>query len=85
MKHSRKPIEIFNPRGIDLQDVEIVAIFCGLILECIDPEGGIQKTDKTIPNLAKYNMNRWRVQAKEYIKSNPEPIDPMDLNSFVTR
>lgn len=85
LKHSRKPIEIFNPRGIDLQDVEIVAIFCGLILECIDPEGGIQKTDKTIPNLAKYNMNRWRVQAKEYIKSNPQPTDPMDLNSFVTR
>ncbi len=85
LKHSRKPIEIFNPRGIDLQDVEIVAIFCGLILECIDPEGGIQKTDKTIPNLAKYNMNRWRVQAKEYIKSNPEPRDPMELNSFVTR
>ncbi len=85
LKHSRKPIEIFNPRGIDFQDVEIVAIFCGLILECIDPEGGIQKTDKTIPNLAKYNMNRWRVQAKEYIKSNPQPTDPMDLNSFVTR
>ncbi|WP_405277717.1 UvrD-helicase domain-containing protein [Methanobrevibacter sp.] len=85
LKHSRNPIEVFNPRGIDLQDVEIVAIFCGLILECIDPEGGIQKTDKTIPNLAKYNMNRWRVQAKEYIKSNPEPRSPMDLNSFVTR
>lgn len=85
LKRSRNPIEIFNPRGIDLQDVEIVAIFCGLILECIDPEGGIQKTDKTIPNLAKYNMNRWRVQAKEYIKSNPQPTNPMDLNSFVTR
>ena len=85
LKRSRNPIEIFNPRGIDLQDVEIVAIFCGLILECIDPEGGIQKTDKTIPNLAKYNMNRWRVQAKDYIKSNPQPTNPMDLNSFVTR
>lgn len=85
LKRSKNPIEVFNPRGIDLQDVEIVAIFCGLILECIDPEGGIQKTDKTIPNLAKYNMNRWRVQAKEYIKSNPEPTNPMDLNSFVTR
>ena len=54
------------------------------MLECIDPEGGIQKTDKTIPNLAKHNMNRWRVKAKEYIKLNPEPKQPMELNSFVT-
>ncbi|MBQ7927884.1 MAG: UvrD-helicase domain-containing protein, partial [Methanobrevibacter sp.] len=85
LKHARKPIEMFNPRGIELQDVELVAIFCGLILECIDPEGGIQKSDKSIPKLAKYNMNRWRVKAKEYIKLNPEPHHPMDLNSFVTR
>ena len=85
LKHARKPIEMFNPRGIELQDVELVAIFCGLILECIDPEGGIQKLDKSIPKLAKYNMNRWRVKAKEYIKLNPEPHQPMDLNSFVTR
>lgn len=85
LKRGRNPIEMFNPRGIDLQDVDVVAIFCGLILECIDPEAGIQKSDKTIPNLAKYNMNRWRVKAKEYIKSNPEPTKPMDLNSFVTR
>lgn len=85
LKRGRKPIEMFNPRGIELQDVELVAIFCGLILECIDPEGSIQKLDKSIPKLAKHNMNRWRVQAKDYIKLNPEPHKPMDLNSFVTR
>jgi DNA helicase-2/ATP-dependent DNA helicase PcrA len=85
LKRARNPIEMFNPRGIDLQDVDIVAIFCGLILECIDPEGGIQKTDKTIPNLAKHNMNRWRMKAKDYIKLDPEPKEPMDLSSFVTR
>jgi DNA helicase-2/ATP-dependent DNA helicase PcrA len=75
---------MFNPRGIELQDVDMVAIFCGLILECIDPEGGMQKLDKSIPKLAKYNMNRWRVKAKEYIKLNPEPRQPIDLNTFVT-
>ena len=84
LKRLRNPIEVFNPRGIDLQDIDIVAVFCGLMLECIDPEGGIQKTDKTIPNLAKHNMNRWRVKAKDYIKLNPEPKQPMELNSFVT-
>ncbi|WP_407376243.1 UvrD-helicase domain-containing protein [Methanobrevibacter sp.] len=85
LKRLRKPIEMFNPRGIELQEVEIVSIFCGLILECIDPEGSIQKMDKTIPNLAKHNMTRWRFAAKEYIKLNPEPNEPMPLNSFVTR
>ncbi len=85
LKNLKKPIEMFNPRGIDLQDVEIVAIFCGLILECIDPEGTIQKLDKTIPNLAKRNMIRWRVKAKEYIKLNPEPREPISLDTFVTR
>lgn len=84
LKRLRNPIEMFNPRGIDLQEIDIVGIFCGLILECIDPEGGIQASDKTIPNLAKRNMHRWRVKAKEYMKLNPEPHEPITLSQFVT-
>ncbi|WP_298498674.1 DEAD/DEAH box helicase [uncultured Methanobrevibacter sp.] len=83
LKRLRKPIEMFNPRGIELQDVNIVATFCGLMLECIDPEGEIQKSDKDIPNLARRNMTRWRMSAKEYIKLNPEPHHPQSLSSFV--
>lgn len=85
LKRLRKPIEMFNPRGIDLPDIDVVAIFCGLMLECIDPEASIQNSDKTIPNLAKRNMNRWRYAAKDYIKLNPEPHEPVSLNDFVTR
>ncbi len=85
LKRLRKPIEMFNPRGIDLQEIDVVAIFCGLILECIDPEGSIQNSDKTIPNLARRNMIRWRFKAKDYIKLNPEPHEPISLNDFVTR
>ena len=85
LKRLRKPIEMFNPRGIDLQEIDVVAIFCGLILECIDPEGGIQNSDKTIPNLARRNMIRWRFKAKDYIKLNPKPHEPISLNDFVTR
>ena len=84
LKRLRKPIEMFNPRGIDLQEIDVVAIFCGLILECIDPEGSIQNSDKTIPNLARRNMIRWRFKAKDYIKLNPEPHEPISLNDFVT-
>ena len=84
LRRLRNPIEMFNPRGIDLQEIDIVGIFCGLILECIDPEGGIQNSDKTIPKLAKRNMNRWRLKAKDYIKLNPEPHEPISLSQFVT-
>jgi len=85
LKKLRNPIEIFNPRGIELQDLDVVGIFCGLILECIDPEGSIQNSDKTIPNLAKHNMIKWRMKAKDYVKSNPEPREPISLNDFVVR
>lgn len=85
LKRLRNPIEMYNPRGIDLPDIDVVGIFCGLMLECIDPEGSIQKSDSTIPNLAKRNMTRWRFKAKDYIKLNPEPHEPFSLNDFVTR
>lgn len=84
LRKLRTPIEMFNPRGIDLQDIDVVGIFCGLILECIDPEAGIQNSDKTIPKLAKRNMMRWRMKAKDYIKLNPEPLEPLTLSQFVT-
>ena len=85
LKRLKNPIEMFNPRGIELQDVEIVAIFCGLMLECIDPESKIQNQDKDIPKLAKRNMDRWRFKARDYMKLNPEPNDNITLNTFVTR
>ena len=83
LRKLRQPIEIFNPRGIDLQDIPEVSVFCGLILECIDPEGKIQKTDKQIPNLAKKNITKWRYAAKDFIKMNPEPHKPITLPDFV--
>ncbi len=84
LKKLRQPIEVFNPRGIELQDIDIVGVFCGLILECIDPESTIQKSDKTIPKLANHNMIRWRIKANEFIKLNPKPHEPLTLSQFVT-
>lgn len=79
----KKRIEVFNPRGRDLQDIKEVAIFCGLMLECIDPESKIQDSDKQLPLLGRRNMQRWRYAAQQYIKLNPEPHEPFDLNTFV--
>ena len=84
LRRLKEPIELFNPRGIDLQEIDIVGIFCGLMLECIDPEATFQNSDKSIPKLAKRNMNRWRLKAKDYMKMNPEPREPITLSEFVT-
>lgn len=80
----KTPIFVFNPRGKDLQDIEDVAVFCGLMLECIDPEGKIERNDKGISKLAVRNMKRWRVFARDFIKTNPEPHEPLTLEEFVT-
>lgn len=79
----REPISVFNPRGKDLQEVYEVSIFCGLLLECIDPESKVQNSDKQIPMLAKRNMRRWRLNAREYIKEDPQPHYPLSLEEFV--
>lgn len=83
LERLNKPIKVFNPRGQDLHEIEEVKIFCGLMLECIDPESRITKKDNKIPNLAKHNMYKWRNYAKDYIKLNPEPHTPLSLEQFV--
>ncbi|MCR5026025.1 MAG: ATP-dependent helicase [Methanobrevibacter sp.] len=83
LKKLKNPIEVFNPRGRDLQEIKEVATFCGLMLECIDPESKIQNSDKQIPILGRRNMQRWRYEAQQFIKLNPEPHEPFNLNTFV--
>ena len=81
----RHPVEVFNPRGQDLQNIDAVAVFCGLILECIDPSSRFQKTNDKIPMAAGRNMGVWRRKANSYIKEvNPEPHSPVSLEKFIT-
>lgn len=80
-----EPIEVFNPRGQDLQNIDAVAVFCGLILECIDPNSRYQKTNDKLPISANSSMSVWRRKAKSYIEDvNPEPHNPISLEKFVT-
>ena len=81
----RHPIDVFNPRGQDLQNIDCVAVFCGLMLECIDPNSRYQRTNDKLPNAASRNMAVWRRKANSYIKDvNPEPHSPVSLEKFVT-
>ena len=81
----RHPIEVFNPRGQDLQNIDCVAVFCGLMLECIDPSSKYQRTNDKLPNSASLNMKAWRRKAISYMNDvNPEPHSPVSLEKFVT-
>lgn len=84
LEHLRTPIRVFNPRGQDLQDIESVAVFCGLMLECIDPNSYYQNSNKKLPRLARRNMSVWRRKAQSFIKDvNPEPHSPISLEDFI--
>ena len=80
----KEEINVFNPRGQDLESIDDVGIFCGLMLECIDPDGFIQKKNKKIPKSASIKMNRWRRKAIKFVESSPSPQEPVDLYKFMT-
>lgn len=79
----KRNVEVFNPRGQDIQDIQAVQIFCGLMLECIDPDMKIQKMDKNIPKSSFRIMRRWRENARKFMDKDPEPVIPITLKEFV--
>lgn len=62
-------IPIFNPRGQNLARIKVVEILCGILLECIDPEGLIQRELRGLPQNAVYRFNVWRSRALDYVKN----------------
>ena len=75
-------IQIFNPRGQNLEMIDDIQILCGLILECIDPNSIIQNSTN-LPQVAANMFNTWRRRARNYINSNPYPTSPRSLRDFV--
>ncbi|VVB92389.1 ATP-dependent helicase/nuclease subunit A [uncultured archaeon] len=76
-------IQIFNPRGQDLELIQDVQRLCGLILECIDPNSRIQNDIQRLPQDARDRLNEWRREAVNFINSNPLHQTPRNLGDFV--
>jgi DNA helicase-2/ATP-dependent DNA helicase PcrA len=76
------PIQIFNPRGQNLELIPDVQRLCGLILECIDPRGIVQDNTRGLPQSVIDTFNDWRDEAMDYINTNPQPHNPT-LKQFV--
>ena len=74
-------VEVFNPRGQDLQDVDSVGLLCGLTLLCIDPLNEYLTTSTSrgspsvwVPNDVFNKIMEWRVRAQGMIVNNPIDI-----------
>ncbi|GAB6056481.1 hypothetical protein JCM15415_17970 [Methanobacterium movens] len=76
-------MEVFNPRGEDLERVKEAQVLCGLILECLDPESVFENDIEKLPLAARKNFHTWRKEAHKFIETNPEPHKPVSLIQFV--
>jgi DNA helicase-2/ATP-dependent DNA helicase PcrA len=65
-------IEVFNPRGQDLTEIEVVAQFGGLLLECLDPAGAIETTIKDLSDIVPV-FTKWREIAIDFASSQNAP------------
>ncbi len=67
-------IEVFNPRGEPLGEVDIVQQLGGLLLEALDDRGMVQATDKTQKRLgpdAQRHFPNWRNQGRVRQRADP--------------
>ncbi|MCE7698449.1 MAG: DNA helicase UvrD, partial [Methanobacterium paludis] len=71
------PIEVFNPRGQNLERTDETGVFCGLLLECIDPQCQVQNSIEKLPKTAVHRLNSWRETARMYVETEPEPRSPI--------
>ena len=84
LEKSKNPqIKVFNPRGQALYTIKPVAILCGLILECIDPQSRVQNLNTKMPKSAVKYLTKWRKIAQAFIKTYPDPVSPVNLEEFV--
>ncbi len=76
-------IQVFNPRGQNLESIPDVQRLCGLILECIDPNRAVQNNIPNLPLVAVSLFDAWRTYATN-LSRNPPPNTPNTLGQFIS-
>ena len=74
----QNPISVFNPRGQDFSRIELVEIFGGFLLECLDPGAAIQPNTSGISTDEITTFERWREKAIDFINNQNPPADLED-------
>lgn len=78
----RRGMNIFNPRGNSLRNIQSVQQLLGLVLLCLDPDG--QNTTEIFPTSeASFFLNSWRNEASSLLNLNPHPSGNGGLRRFV--
>jgi len=72
-------VSVFNPRGQELTEIPRVAIFGGLLLECLDPGGAVEEETSGLSDGMREVMSRWREAALAFVD---EPEVPPELLPF---
>jgi DNA helicase-2/ATP-dependent DNA helicase PcrA len=76
-------MQVFNPRGRSLRDIEPVEQLLGLALLTIDPpdrpSGRLLET-MSITNVAKFFMRRWTDAAQRFLRTGPLPVYGRSIN-----
>lgn len=77
-----RDIPVFNPRGRMLKDIPKVRQLLGLVCLCLDPDGD-RLANLMVTNNAKREIGGWRDDALVFVASNPPPVIPHGIDSFV--
>ena len=74
-----RDVEIFNPRGQDLTDLELIRHFGGLLLECLDPGGEIEAQITVLNQDTRNTFCIWRDEAIDFAVSEDSPAGLKDF------
>ena len=66
-------VSVFNPRGQELSEISRVAIFGGLLLECLDPGGAVEAEIRGLSQDIQKVFERWREAAIAFVNSADAP------------
>lgn len=76
------PINVFNPRGQNIQDIWEIQVFCGLLLECMDPGRTVESTLR-VPNDVRMYFTQWRNVAQTYCASCERRVNGLSLSEYM--
>ena len=65
-------IEVFNPRGQELPEIDIVMVFGGLLLECLDAGGAIEDETRGLNDEIRRTFGLWRAEAMDFFEALDE-------------
>ncbi|MDR1405297.1 MAG: ATP-dependent helicase [Candidatus Methanoplasma sp.] len=75
-------VEVFNPRGQDLQDMPEIEKLCGILMLCIDPDSSVLD-GIFMRDLARQRITEWINRARRYIDTC-ESVNGVKLSDYVS-